>query len=117
MLQIVAALAIFCPTVSVPTIIQTASPQDERVSMLLRETINHGADLYNRGDANGCYRLYEGTLMAVSGLVQDRPEWQNWIDQGLAVAATKPQVAQRAFVLREAMNRIREDATGIRWEK
>ena len=38
----------------------------------LRDVINHGADLYNSGDWAGCYRLYEGALMAVRPLLDHR---------------------------------------------
>lgn len=45
---------------------------DESIYQSLGKIINHGADLYNQGDLNGCYRLWEGTLMSLKPLVGDR---------------------------------------------
>ena len=77
----------------------------------LRDVINHGADLYNEpnGDWNGCYRLYEGALMAVRPLLSHRPALQKDIDTGIAAARTSPSLDRRAFVLRTVIDRIRTD--------
>jgi len=77
----------------------------------LRDVINHGADLYNppNGDWNGCYRLYEGALMAVRPLLSHRPELQKAIDAGVATARTSPSLDRRAFDLRAVIDRIRDD--------
>ncbi len=55
---------------------------DEAISARLREVIDHGANLYNQGDWNGCYRLYEGALMSVRSQVGDRPirSWAKAVD-------------------------------------
>ena len=46
----------------------------ETIHQGLRGIIDHGADLYNKqGDWNGCYRLWEGTLMSLRPLVGNRP--------------------------------------------
>src|SRR5437763_300451 len=57
----------------------------------LRDVINHGADLYNvNQDYAGCYRLYEGALMAVRPFLDHRPELQRAITTGLAEAVREP---------------------------
>ncbi|MHB1426055.1 MAG: group I truncated hemoglobin [Gemmataceae bacterium] len=111
---------------------------DESIHQSLREIIDHGADLYNKqGDWNGCYRLWEGTLMslrplmgnrtirawakpadannsaymdALKGLqarLGDRPGLKDVIDASLTSARQAPQLHHRAFVLRVALDQIR----------
>ncbi len=81
---------------------------DQTISDTLREVINRGADLYNGGDQNGCYRLYEGALMAIRPLLTDHKDWQKDIDNALAEAGRNPEASQRAFVLRGEMDKIRK---------
>jgi hemoglobin len=85
---------------------------DETVYKTLREVINKGADLYNAGDTAGCYRLYEGALMATEPLLDHRPNLQKDITAGLAKAAATPFLDQRAFVLREVIDKVRTDLRG-----
>ena len=103
----IVAAAVFFPTISLPG--DANSSQDPRINVLLREVINHGADLYNRGDANGCYRLYEGTLITVRELADRHADWQQTIDDAFERAELKRSVSQRAFVLREVLDRLRTD--------
>jgi hemoglobin len=84
-------------------------PVDTAVYRTLRDVINRGADLYNSGDVNGCYRLYQGALMAVAPLLEQRPELQRAIGEGIANAERTPQLDRRAFVLREVLDRVRAD--------
>lgn len=51
---------------------------DESIYHSLGKIINYGADLYNQGDLNGCYRLWEGTLMSLKPLVGDR-RLRSWV--------------------------------------
>ena len=83
--------------------------QDEQIYKALRDVINKGADLYNSGDQNGCYRLYEGALLALQPLVDHHPEWQKAIATGIEDARRNPALDRRAFVLREVLDRIRND--------
>jgi truncated hemoglobin YjbI len=76
----------------------------------LRDVINRGADLYNDNqDYAGCYRLYEGALMALKPLLGHRPELQKAIDTGIASAERQPVMHRRAHVLRAVIDRIRTD--------
>src|SRR5436190_9204570 len=81
---------------------------DRQLYETLRDVINRGADIYNGGDWNGCYRLYEGALISVRPMLAHRPELQKVVDAGLVRAAANPQMAQRAFDLRAAIDRIRD---------
>ncbi len=78
----------------------------------LKEVINHGADLYNSGDWNGCYRLWEGALMSIKPLLGHRGELQKAIDTGIANARQDPMLYRRAFVLRTVLDQIRNDLKG-----
>ena len=48
---------------------------------VLRTVINRGADLYNKGEWSGCYRLYEGSLLTVKPLLKHRPALQKAINE------------------------------------
>ena len=53
---------------------------DQIVVSILKEVHNRGAELYNRGDAAGCYRMYEGALVTVKAFLTHRPAVQKVID-------------------------------------
>ncbi|HTU91735.1 MAG TPA: hypothetical protein VMF69_16750 [Gemmataceae bacterium] len=82
---------------------------DEAVYQSLRGIIDHGADLYNQGDWNGCYRLWEGALMSLKPLLDHRPKLQKAIDDGLAKARQDAVLWQRAWTLRPVLDKIRDD--------
>jgi hypothetical protein len=75
----------------------------------LSTVINRGANLYNRDDPAGCYRLYEGNLMTMRPLLDHRPDLQKAITTALASAERDPQVFRRAFTLRTVMDKIRSE--------
>jgi hemoglobin len=78
----------------------------------MREVIDHGANLYNAGDWNGCYRLWEGALMNVKPLLAHRGDLQKAIDDSLTNARQEPLLQNRAFVLRKPLDKIRTDISG-----
>ena len=82
---------------------------DESIYQNLRGIIDHGADLYNQGDWNGCYRLWEGALMSLKPILGHRPKMQEAIDGGLAKARQEPVQWQRAWALRPVLDKIRAD--------
>jgi truncated hemoglobin YjbI len=82
---------------------------DQRLYDLLRDVINEGADLYNRGDYAGCYHLWEGSLRTVAPFLDQHPDWQKAIDGALAEARGMPVMWERDWVLRRAMDKIRDD--------
>lgn len=82
---------------------------DESIYQNLRGIIDHGANLYNQGDWNGCYRLWEGALMTLKPLLDHRPKLQEAIDGGIANARQDPALWHRAWVLRPVLDRIRAD--------
>lgn len=82
---------------------------DESIYQSLRGIIDHGATLYNDGDWNGCYRLWEGALMSLKPLLAHRPKLQESIDDGLDKARQDPMLWHRAWVLRPVLDQIRSD--------
>jgi hypothetical protein len=86
------------------------STGDQRLYAALKDVLNRGADLYNGGDFNGCYRLFEGALMVARFNLEHRPELQRGIDQGLAEAERQSALPRRAWLLRGVLGNIR---TGI----
>jgi hemoglobin len=75
----------------------------------LKEVIDRGAALYNSGDWSGCYRLWEGALLAVRPLLAHHEKLQQSITAHLATAERNPYMNQRAFVLREVLDQIRTE--------
>jgi hemoglobin len=77
---------------------------DARVLKVVTDTINRGADIFNSGDHGGCYRLYQGSLMAVAPLMDHRPDLQKAIQAALDKAPSARTPADRAYVLRGALD-------------
>ena len=72
----------------------------------LRDVINTGADLFNmHGDYAGCYRVYQGGLLAIKPFLA--PELQKKIDQTIEKAERLPRYSDRAFELRTVIDQIR----------
>lgn len=80
---------------------------DKQLYDVLKEIHNRGADLFNAGDAAGCYRLYQGTLRTTRAVLAHRPQDQKYIDDVLAEADKLEAIAQRAFMLHEAIEKLR----------
>jgi len=75
----------------------------------LREVINRGAKIFNEnGDHAGCYRLYEGALVALRPVLE-KPLQQE-IDRGLANTTRMASYSDKAFELRRVLDRIREQS-------
>src|SRR5262245_40753727 len=76
--------------------------RDRKVREALRDVIERGRALYNGNrDYTGCYRIYEGGLLAVRPLLDHRPELQKEILAGLAEAERIPINWQQAHALRK----------------
>jgi hemoglobin len=93
---------------------KTAGPVDRKALDTalynnLRDVINRGAALYNSGDQAGCYRLFEGALMAVRPLLAHHPDLQKAITDGLTGAEQDPMLNRRAFALRAVLDRVRDE--------
>jgi hypothetical protein len=81
---------------------------DKLVVDSLRDVHNKGADLYNTAkDFPGAFRMYEGALLTVKPLLVHRPEAQKLIADGMAAVEKEPDVARRAFMLHETIEKVR----------
>lgn len=80
---------------------------DRQVFEVLKDVHNAGADLHNAGDPAGCFRLYQGGLMALKPILGHRPEAQQIIDRGLKSAEVQPTPPQRSFALHKTFEELR----------
>ncbi len=88
--------------------------RDRKVYEALRDVIERGRTLYNvNRDYTGCYRIYEGGLLAVRPLLDHRPDLQKQIAEGLAQAERIPVNWQQAFALRKVIDLVREQVRDI----
>jgi hypothetical protein len=106
-LALAAAAAAQTPSAKPPT----AAELDKLAVDVLRDVHNRGAELYNRGDPAGCYRMYEGALLTVRPFLAHRPAVQKLIDDGITEVAGKaaegPKV--QAFRLHEVIEQVRAE--------
>jgi hemoglobin len=79
---------------------------DARILKVVTETINRGADIFNNGDHGGCYRFYQGSLMAVAPMLDHRPDLQKSVAKALDGAPSARTAADRAYVLRGALDEL-----------
>ncbi len=92
---------------------------DKRMSKLVFETVTSGVELYNAGNYEGCYRLYQGTLSAVVPLLDHKPKLAESVASQLA-KAKKETATDGAFTLRTALDEIQNDIRGIKktlWDR
>lgn len=99
----------------VATVLATAAsaadplPRDEvdkRAKMSARMAVDTGAELFNTGNQEGCYRLYEGTLWALKPMLDHRPDLTKLIQDKLDKAKATAGVSGKAFALREALDAV-----------
>jgi hemoglobin len=84
------------------------SDLDRRVVKVVYESALQGTEIYNKGNYEGCYRLYQGTLMALQPLLDHRPKLQASVLLRLQRAeGMKP--TEGAFELRAALDEIQNE--------
>ncbi|MCI0703638.1 MAG: group 1 truncated hemoglobin [Planctomycetia bacterium] len=81
---------------------------DKRIVMTVYESAVLGTDIFNKGGHAECYRLYQGTLMAVHPLLDHRPKLQANVKTRLERAA-KMKAADAAFELRTALDEVQNE--------
>jgi truncated hemoglobin YjbI len=82
---------------------------DKRAAKVAYETVVSGSEIFNRGRHDECVRLYQGTLSALSPMLDHRPKLTGLIEEKLAKARGMRAV-DGAFVLREALDAVICDA-------
>lgn len=84
----------------------------------LREVINTGADLFNaQGDHAGCYRIYQGGLLAIRPALPR--DLQQKVNDSLKSAEQLPRYSDKAFALRKILDSVRDWAETQRalWDR
>jgi truncated hemoglobin YjbI len=82
--------------------------QDKALFDAFKEMHNRAAELYNQGDANGSYRMFQGGLMLAKPLLAHRPEVQKVIEDGLQEADRLASIPHRAVALHKTIEKVRD---------
>lgn len=85
------------------------SELDKKIVGAVYETALLGTDIYNKGNHEGCYRLYEGTLMTLVPMLDHRAVLQGKVKMRLERAAKMAKPGDAAFELRTALDEIQND--------
>lgn len=80
---------------------------DQKLYDVLREVINRGAKMYNSGNPDGCYRLFEGALLVARAQLDAKPELQKAIDDGMIEADKRTAFEGKAYALYDTLNKVR----------
>jgi Carboxypeptidase regulatory-like domain len=97
---VVGSTGVAWPDDIVPTV-------QKRVSDALYEVHEKGAKVYNDGDFDGGYRIYQGGLTVARRMLVDRPDIQKTITDGMAAADRLPTAIRRGFQLHELIETVR----------
>jgi len=100
----------------VPT--SSAMDLDSRIVQAVYEAATLGTDIYNKGQIEGCFRLYQGTLLAIQPLLKEhRPKLALSVKAKMDRARTM-KYEEGAFYLRSALDEIQNEiAPGQKTEK
>lgn len=79
---------------------------DKRVRRAAHDAATAGYDLYTGGNHEGCARLYEGALIALTPMLDHRPDAAETVRSALARARAANGSAQKALVLRKALDEL-----------
>jgi len=85
---------------------------DRRIVKTVYDAASLGTEIFNKGNFEGCYRLYQGTLMAVQPLLDHRPKVAQSVKDKLDRAKSM-NVVDGAFALRAALDDIQNDIAPI----
>lgn len=85
---------------------------DRQLYESLREAHDKGADLYNKGEPNDCYRMFQGALITARGLLGHHPELQKLITDGMTTADREESITRRAFLHHELIEKVRGELRG-----
>ncbi len=82
--------------------------QDRRTARVVHEACTLGSDLYNRGSKAECYRLFQGTLLAVEPMLDHRPKLATFVREQLDKADKLP-ADSASFELRKALDAVQAE--------
>jgi hemoglobin len=81
---------------------------DKRIVKVVYETAVLGTEIFNKGNHEGCFRLYQGSLLALQPMLDHRPKLASTVKDKLEKAKGM-KAAEGAFVLREALDDIQHE--------
>jgi hemoglobin len=81
---------------------------DKKIVGAVYESAVLGTEIFNKGNHEGCYRLYQGTLIGLVPMLDHRSVLQGKVKMRLE-RATKMKAADGAFELRTALDEIQND--------
>jgi hemoglobin len=108
MVWAVVAVVVGCAAAAADTPAIDRATLDKQLYDAFKDMHNRAADLYNTGDANGCYRMFQGGLLMARPLLAHRPEVQQLLDQGVQEADRLASIPQRAQKLHKTIEAMRE---------
>lgn len=82
--------------------------QDRRTARVVHEASTLGSELYNRGSKAECYRLFQGTLLAVQPMLDHRPKLATFVREQLDKAEKLP-ADSASFELRKALDAVQAE--------
>ncbi len=89
---------------------------DRRVARVVFDAAKTGATMYNSGNHEGCFRLYEGTLRAVAPMIDHHPKLAEFVRDRLTKCENM-KAAEGAFELRKAIDLVQQVTGAAFFEK
>ena len=86
---------------------------DKRAAKVAHDSSKLGSDLWTAGEIEGCFRLYQGTGLALEPMLDHRPKLAAFAKAKLE-AAKDLRADKGAFVLREALDAIQKECSGAK---
>ncbi len=84
------------------------SDLDRRIVKVVYEAALVGTDIFNKGNHEGCFRLYQGALVAVQPLLDHRPKLAASVKEHLEKARSM-KAPEGAFELRAALDEVQNE--------
>ena len=81
---------------------------NKRIATAVYDATVAGTDIFNKGNYEGCYRVYQGTLTTLVPLLDHRPQLQTSVKAKIEKAKTQ-RFIEGAFTLRDALDEITND--------
>ena len=82
------------------------APQLQTVVSAISRAINVGAPLYNQGNIEACYRIYEGAAMEAQRTVAECPGPKQALTDGLSNAEKLASWSEKAWAMRDSFDGI-----------
>ncbi len=83
---------------------------DKRAARVAYDTAKLGSELWAAGNFEGCFRLYQGSLLALQPMLDHRPKLAAMVKEQLDFAKDA-KADKGAFALREALDAIQKETT------